>query len=88
MPDYMLKALFTLVGLLLLWELFALLRRLKRRSARFAVNSLAGLCTLLLSNTVGTLFGMGIGLNALTLPVCAGLGLPGVALLWALRYIL
>ena len=45
-----------------------------------------GLCALLMTNTLGTPFSLSLGLNALTLPAAAGLGIPGVAMLWILRY--
>lgn len=86
MPAYLTDALFVFVGLLLERQLFVLLRRARHPAGRFALHGLMGLDGLLIANTVGGLFGMGLGLNALTLPVSAGLGLPGVALMWALRY--
>lgn len=87
MPDYIVKALFVLTGLMLLRRLIALLPRAVHPIARFLINAMMGLCALLLGNTVGSLFGLGLGLNAVTVPVSAGLGVPGVALLWALRYL-
>ncbi len=85
-PDYVLNALFVLVGLLLTRQLLFLLRRCRHPVPRFLLHAVMGLCLLLTANTLGGLFGLGLGLNAVTLPVSAGLGAPGVALLWALRY--
>ncbi len=87
MPDYILKALFVLSGLLFLYLLAVLIPHIARRSMRFLMGSAAGLTVLLLGNTIGGLFGLSLGLNAITLPVSAGLGIPGVVLLWFLRYL-
>lgn len=87
MPDYMINALFVLTGLLLLGQMVSLLPHTLRPWVRSLMGSAAGLVALLLGNTLGGLFGLGLGLNAITLPVSAGLGVPGVALLWALRYL-
>lgn len=87
MPDYITNALFVLTGLLLLGQLFSLMPHIRRVWLRALMSGISGLTALLLGNTVGALFGLNLGLNALTLPVSAGLGIPGVALLWALRYL-
>jgi pro-sigmaK processing inhibitor BofA len=88
MPDYILKALFVVTGL----GLMELLRQLYRRAAapvwRRLCQGVSGLCALLTANMVGSAFGLGLGLNALTVPVSAALGPAGVALLWALKYFL
>ena len=86
MPAYLLQALFIFVGLLLMRVLFPLLPRVGF-VPRLLIHAVTGLAGLLMANEVGALFGLGLGLNALTLPISAGLGLPGVALLWALRYL-
>ena len=88
MPDYITKALFVLTGLMLLYELTWIIVRTAHPAARAVIHAVMGLVSLLIANTVGALFGARIGLNAVTLPVCAGLGAPGTALLWALRYLL
>ena len=89
MSDPILKALFVTLGLALLYHLGALLPDAEEKPVlRLLIHAAAGLDTLLIANTVGALFGLGLGLNALTLPLSAGLGVPGVALLWALRYML
>ncbi|MCD7769171.1 MAG: pro-sigmaK processing inhibitor BofA family protein [Oscillospiraceae bacterium] len=88
MPDYILNALFVTCGLMLLVRLAELIRRAARPLLRLGLHALAGLILLLIGNTVGSLFGLGLGLNGLTISVSAILGAPGVALLWALRYIL
>lgn len=86
MPDYIINAMFVLIGLMLLRQLIVLLPHARHPVPRFLINAVMGLSVLLIGNTVGALFGMGLGLNAVTVPVSAGLGVPGVALLWALRY--
>ena len=85
MPDYVCRALFVLTGLMLLYLLTTILMRTKRTAVRALLHAVMGLASLLTANTVGGLFGAKLGLNALTLPVCAALGVPGTALLWALR---
>ena len=85
MPAYVLRALFVLTGLMLLRQLYLILRRTEHAAVRALLHAAMGLAALLMSNTVGALFGVKLGLNALTLPVCAALGVPGTALLWALR---
>ena len=85
MPLYMLKALFVTTGLMLIAVLARLLPRTEHPVPRICVHAVMGLAALLTANAVGGLFGAELGLNALTLPVAAGLGVPGVALLWALR---
>ena len=85
MPVYVMRALFVLTGLMLLRQLYAILRRTRPSAVRALLHAVMGLAALLMSNTVGALFGAQLGLNALTLPVCAALGVPGTALLWALR---
>lgn len=87
MPDYIFKALFVLTGLIFLYLLAVLTPHIVRRWVRFLMGSAAGLAVLLLGNTIGRLFDLGLGLNAITLPVSAGLGVPGVVLLWFLRYL-
>ena len=88
MPAFILKALFVLTGLMLMYELAVVSPHVRRPALRCAVHGVMGLCLLLIANTVGAVFGVGIGLNAMTLPVAAGLGAPGVVLLWAVRYLL
>lgn len=86
MPIWILKALFMTAGLGLLHILAELLPYARRPAGRFMIHGTAGLASLLMANTLGALFGLGLGLNALTVPVSAGLGIPGVALMWFLRY--
>ena len=85
MPTWVLRALFMLTGLMLLHLLTAILRRTRHAAVRALLHAVMGLAALLMSNTIGGLFGARLGLNALTLSVCAALGAPGTALLWALR---
>ena len=88
LPNYILKALFVVVGIGLLRQLWGLLRHARHPVPRTAIHGLAGLTTLLVGNTLGGLAGVGLGLNLLTVPVAAILGAPGVVLLWGLRYVL
>ncbi len=88
MPGYLIDALFLLTGLMLLQVLAGLLPHVSHPAGRALLHAVMGLAALLMGNVAGRPFGLGIGLNTLTIPVCAGLGLPGTALLWALRYIL
>ena len=88
MPSYVIQALFVFTGLLLMRELSVLLPHAPRPGQRGLIHAVMGLTALLTANTVGGLFGAGLGLNALTAPVAAVLGAPGVVMLWALRYLL
>ena len=88
MPQYIAQALFIWTGLMLTALLLRLLPDAPGPGLRGLIHAVTGLAALLMANTAGGLFCVGIGLNALTLPVSAGLGVPGVALLWALRYFL
>ena len=87
MPDYIARALFVVTGLLLQRQLIKLLPHLRHPAARFPAHAVMGLSALLTANTVGSLFGAGIGLNAVTLPVSAVLGIPGVLLMWIIRFL-
>ena len=49
---------------------------------------MAGVAALFTANMAGSLLGLGVGLNELTLPLSAALGTPGVALVWAVKYLL
>ena len=88
MMENILKALFVTVGLALVWEIFELLRRTEKPVFRTVLHALSGLAALLTANTLGALAGLTVGLNAVTMAVSAALGVPGVALLWAVRYLL
>ena len=82
------QGMFMTVGCALLWRLFWLLRHTERVGVRAGLHAVMGLAALLMGNAVGSLFGMGLGLNGFTLPVSAALGVPGVALMWAVRYLI
>ena len=75
MPDYVLKALFVVTGLSLIWLCLSLSRHVGARAGRFGLGSVAGL------------FGFGVGVNWFSCAAAALLGLPGVGLLYALRYL-
>ena len=87
MSEPLIKTLFVFIGLLLVRRLMTFLSR-ARFAARLFLHAVMGLAGLLMANAVGGLFGLGLGLNPVTLPVAAGLGLPGVAALWVLRYVI
>ena len=87
-PDYILKALFVTAGLLLIKQACGLRGHAARFWSRTALHAVAGVAALFTANTVGSLLGLGVGLNELTLPVSAVLGTPGVALVWAVKYLL
>ena len=82
------QGMFMTVGCGLLWRLGWLLRHTERRGVRAVLHGLMGLAALLMGNAAGSLFGLGLGLNGFTLPVSAVLGVPGVALMWAVRYLI
>ena len=88
MPAYLLNAAFVLVGLMLEYELLTILPHAKHIALRAMLHAVSGLAALLIGNRVGSLFGIQLGLNALTIPVAACLGLPGTALLWTVYCIL
>ena len=88
MPDYFLKALFAVVGLMLIERVYALAPHAKGWASRAALHAVTGLAALFTANTTGSLLGLGVGLNTLTLTVSAALGAPGVGLLWAVKYLL
>ena len=86
--EHIFKGLFMTVGCALVWRLFWLLRHTERSGVRAVLHGLLGLAALLIGNTLGALGNMGLGLNWLTVPVSAILGVPGVALMWCVRYLL
>ena len=88
MPEYFLKALFVAVGAALIVRLYGLAPQAKGWFSRACLHAGAGLAALFAANTAGSLLGLGVGLNGLTLPVSALLGVPGVGLLWAVKYLL
>jgi SigmaK-factor processing regulatory protein BofA. len=88
MPDYVLKALLVLTGLVLITVLLDIVRRPVRRAVRFAANAVMGLTALLITNALFSLMGQNLGLNWVTCGVSAVLGLPGVALLWGLKLLI
>ena len=88
MPDYALKALFVAVGALALWQSHSIMMKTKDWLARAGLHAAMGLTALLMANCLGALFDAGVGLNRLTVPVSAALGVPGMGLLWAVKYLL
>ena len=88
LPDYLLKALFVTVGLLLIRQAYELTDDVRKWGSKGLLHAIAGVAALFTANMAGSLLGLGVGLNGLTLPVSAALGTPGVALLWAVKYLL
>ena len=87
-PDNVLKALCAGVGLVFIWRAGALAGQVKSWKGRTALHAASGLAALFTGDLVGALAGLGVGLNALTLAMSAVLGVPGVALAWAVKYLL
>ena len=88
MPEYVLKALFVVMGLMLIKRAYDLAPHGKTWFSRGCLHAAAGLAALFTANAAGSLLDLGVGLNMLTLPVSAALGVPGVGLLWAVKYLL
>lgn len=88
MPDFVLKAVFCFLGLFLLGQFAELGRQPMKGVFRFLLQGASGLAGLLTANTLGALAGLGLGVNALTCLVSVLLGLPGVGLLYGLRYLI
>ena len=88
MPDYVWKAMFVLAGFVLLGLVYDVLKGTGKKLLRGLLHALAGLAGLLTANTLGSLIGVGLGVNPVTGLVAAALGLPGVGLMFALRYLL
>ena len=88
MPDYVLQALFMGVGLLVLVLSHGMIKKTEKWLPRAGLHGLMGLTALLCANCLGSLAGLELGLNRLTLPVSALLGVPGVGFLWVVRYLL
>lgn len=88
MPDYVLKAMFVVTGVLLLTQAAELLRQPMKKFFRFCLHALSGFAGLLTANTLGSLLGLSLGVNAVTCLVAALLGLPGVGLLYGLRWLI
>ena len=86
--EHIFKGLFITVGCALVWRLVWLLRHTDRPGVRAVLHGLLGLAALLMGNILGTLVDLGLGLNWFTVPVSAVLGVPGVALMWVVRYLL
>jgi len=74
-------------GLILLYIMTRLLYTPLRWFFRLLVNGLFGFALLWLVNWCGALIGLHIGLNPVTALVAGFLGIPGVVLLIALRYV-
>lgn len=73
-------------GLFLLYAAIRLLLLPVKFTARLVANTVAGLALLFAFNLVGGFFGVRIPLNPVTAVVAGALGIPGVALLLALKF--
>lgn len=86
MPDYVWKALLVLTGTVLIGLTLSAIRHTRSPAGRFALHGIAGLSALITANTVTAVFGAGVAVNAVTLSLSGLLGIPGVGLLYILRY--
>ncbi len=76
------------LGLILLFILIRLLYVPLRMALKLFINSIAGGALLLFLNLLLRLFGMSVGINAVTSAIAGVLGVPGIALLLFLQIIL
>jgi len=74
-------------GILLLYVTLRLLAGPVRFTARLAFHTFVGAVLLVTFNLVGGYFGHAVPINPVTTLIAGVLGLPGVALLVALRYV-
>ena len=88
LPDNVCKALCVGVGVVFIWQAGSLAGRVKSGKARAVLHAAAGLAALFAGDLLGSLWGVGVGRGALTMGVSAVLGVPGVGLLWAVKYLL
>ncbi len=86
MPEYVWKALTVLTGLVLVGVIVSVLQTLQNRLGRFVLHGIAGVTSLITANTVAAVFGGGVAVNAASLAASGLLGIPGVGLLYVLRY--
>lgn len=77
-----------IIGLVLVYIVARLLLAPLKLLLRLLVNGIIGLILLWGLNWVGAYWGLHIGMNPLTALVAGFLGVPGVVLLVALRYLL
>lgn len=73
-------------GILILYAAARLLAFPMRFAARLLANTLAGVALLFAFNLAGSFFGVRIPLNPITALLAGALGVPGLALLLALKY--
>ena len=88
LPEDVCKALCVGVGVVFIWQAGSLAARVKSKKARAVLHAAAGLTALFAGDLMGSLWGVGVGRGALTMGVSAVLGVPGVGLLWAVKYLL
>jgi len=77
-----------IIGIVVAFTLLAIFARPLRMIFKIAINSAIGCVSIILFNFVSQLFGIFIGVNALTSVTVGILGLPGFAMLISLRLIL
>ncbi|MDR0405453.1 MAG: pro-sigmaK processing inhibitor BofA family protein [Clostridiales bacterium] len=76
------------VGGILLLVLLILLAKPIKWTLRLVINSALGCAGLMIFNLIGGLFGLYIGVNIATAVTVGILGLPGLALLLVLQYMI
>ena len=59
-----------------------------RRGLAFAIRAILGVAAVFAINTAFAGFGLAVGINFLTVAVVAFLGLPGIAMLYSLGFII
>lgn len=77
-----------LAALLILILLVKLFRKPMKLVFKFLLNTILGFVALILINFVGSFIGISIGVNWLNAAIVGILGLPGVALLLILQWLL
>lgn len=77
-----------IAGVLLLYVVGRLLLIPLRAIFQLIVNAVIGGAILLVVNLIGSFWGFGVGINPITALIAGLLGIPGVILLIALRFLL
>lgn len=73
-------------GLLLVLLVAKLLAKPLKVIFKLLINTLFGGIALILINTIGGMWGFGIGVNVITAAVTGILGIPGIVLLYVLKF--
>ncbi|OPJ64663.1 pro-sigmaK processing inhibitor BofA family protein [Clostridium oryzae] len=77
-----------LVAILFLYIFFKIFTWPLKIAAKILVNGFIGLVLLILSNFLGSFFGISIGINLVTILIAGFCGIPGVVLLLFVKLIL